>query len=85
MMDMPKRRCEVAIRIGADDVNAVCRALHEIEFMYATEGMGRESVSGGPDAGWIVVDNETPTQTHDQYFAEVDAWIAKHKAQKVEL
>lgn len=85
-MEQPKRRFEVAIKIGADNIDEICHALREIEFMYASRKKERlgagDTVSGGYGNGWICADRENPNQTHDQYFIEVDAWIAERKAVK---
>jgi len=73
------RRHEVAIRIGADTWEDICKSIQEILFSAETDGPGRNAVSGSPTSGWVFVDETNPKVTHDSYFAEVDAWIAERK------
>ncbi len=73
------RRHEVAIRIGGDTWDDIIRSIEAILFSAETEGPGRNSVSGGPGAGWVFVDEVNPSVTHDSYFEEVDAWIEQRK------
>lgn len=84
MTDAPRRRYEVAIRIGADEVKGIVEALHSLEFMYASEGMGHDAAHGGPDWGFTCVDSEDPNQTHEAYFAHVERWIAERRAEKAD-
>jgi len=77
-----KRRHEVAIRIGADTWEDVCKSLQQILFSAEADGPGRNAVSGSPSNGWVFVDETNPSVTHDSYFAEVDAWIEERKQEK---
>lgn len=69
---IPRRRVEVDIHIGADDWEAVRRALSSIAFDLARKESGEAHMtSGAPDSGYTLRATDDPSVTHDSYFAEV--------------
>lgn len=80
MVEMPERKHTVAIKIGADSWDDVLAALKSIEYEFYSKGPGRNIISGGCSFSYIAVDDENPAQTHEQYFEEVDAWLAERRA-----
>lgn len=81
MSEKPERRHVVGIKISADSWDDVLAALKSIDYEFYSKGPGRNIISGGCSFSYIAVDNENPAQTHEQYFQEVDAWLAEHRGQ----
>lgn len=70
-----QRHHEVAIRIGGDTWKDVIASLRHLEYVFETEGPGRNLTSGGYGSGMIAVDVINEEVTHDSYFEEIEAWI----------
>jgi len=75
----PRRRVEVEIKIGADSIADLVRALEQISF--DVDRGSRSVVSGGPNAGWHYRVDEDQTITHASYFEAVDIYLGRKKSQ----
>jgi hypothetical protein len=74
----PRRRVEMEIQSGADNIAELVRALEQISF--DVDRGTRCVVSGGPCAGWhFKVDEDDPI-THDSYFAAVDVHLRRQNS-----
>lgn len=80
-MNYPHRAHEFICKIGADTkedlVAELFRFAHMIERDEITAG-----VSGAPSAGSIYAWRHDPEQTHESYFAELDAALERERAAK---
>jgi len=38
--------------------------------------------SGGYSSGYVVVDKENPSTTHDDYFEYLDKWLEENRKEK---
>lgn len=74
----PRRRVEMEIQIGADNIAELVRALDQISF--DVDRGTRCVVSGGPCAGWHFKVEEDDSITHDSYFAAVDVHLRRQNA-----
>ena len=72
--EAPKRACRLTLELQADSRSELVRALRtmasRIERSELTCG-----VSGGPDSGAIYELIEDDGPSHDEYFAQVQAWL----------
>ena len=75
----PRRRFVLEAKIGADDLDALKRALDEI-VRRLDEGLPMRCITGGYDSGWHVEVSEDPTMTHDGYVEALNAYVAKERA-----
>lgn len=71
----PRRRLEAVIRIGADDIHELVRAIDQISFD-VDRGTVR-CVSGGPSSGWFIEITEDESVTHDSYFKALNAYLKR--------
>lgn len=71
----PRRRIEMEIQVGADNIAELVRALEQISF--DVDRGTRCVVSGGPCAGWNFKVDEDDSITHDSYFAAVDVHLCR--------
>ena len=74
----PRRRVEMEIQIGADNIAELVRALEQISF--DVDRGTRCVVSGGPCAGWHFKVDEDDSITHDSYFAAVDVHLRRQNS-----
>lgn len=80
--DLPRRAVQFRVDVGADDLRALSSTLFNLSNRIAAGELSSHSVSGGYDAGyehWMTV-AEQPT--HDEYVAQLNAWL---KARKTEV
>lgn len=82
MTDHPERRCELAIKIGADDPQYILTLLRDILYNFDRSLGPHNMISGGYGGNYIVVYHDNPAMSHEAYFEEVDAWIAKHQGER---
>lgn len=75
----PERRHEVRITIGADTWDDVIAALRHIEFIFHSNGPGRNLTSGGYSSSITAVDKTNEDVTHDSYFEQVEKWLEARK------
>lgn len=75
--EAPKRAIEVVLKISADDEAALSNALYQESIDIDREGL-REHMVCGSDSS-LVASVTRRDVTHDQYFAEVDAWLAENR------
>lgn len=75
----PRRAVRLTMEVDADTradlASYLINMAHKIERGLVTRG-----VSGSPSSGAIYELLEDPTQTHDAYFAQVRAYLAKKDA-----
>lgn len=73
----PERAVKVVITLGADDHKAALRSLDNYVRMAEREYEGKafSTTSGGYDTGYDVRVTERPEQTHDNYVAELNAYL----------
>jgi hypothetical protein len=77
MSDSPKRAVQFRIEIGADNMAALADTLLNLSIQADRGKLSTHSVSGGYDSGyehWLTV-AEHPT--HDEYVAQLNAWLAE--------
>lgn len=78
-MKRPHRRLEVKLNLNADDYEAILSTLRQILFdLDGLEGRGYSSVSGGPDASYILDIQFDPEVTHESYFEALNLYL-KHE------
>jgi hypothetical protein len=79
MRNKPERHIEVGIRIGADNRDAMLKALRHIIFELEHSG-GEHVVSGGSDVGYSinVAERTNEGTTHDIYFQMIDEWLEEN-------
>ena len=72
----PHRAHELAVRIGADTAKDLAWSLRR-----RADGVERGELtrgcSGGPSCGWTYAYRHDPAMTHEQYFADVDVYLAR--------
>lgn len=85
MTDKPQRRYEVEIRIGADDLISLKRAVNSIEFDLERreEDTPIDMVSGGVDFGYSVSAKIDTSITHDSWYINLRDYLAARKAAEV--
>lgn len=81
-MGKPERRHVVGIKLQADTWRDVVGHLYDIARYLEEMGPGRELISGGYSAGYIVIDKENPTTSHDDYFKKLDKFLEKNREGK---
>jgi hypothetical protein len=74
MSDLPKRRHELTLTIGADTFDDLVMALEHVT--RELDDTGNNSVTGGPSWGGHWEHLVRPEQTHDRYFEQIEAWKA---------
>jgi hypothetical protein len=72
----PERAHSLIVSIGADTVDDLCYALNSLS-QDARRGALTRGCSGGPSCGWTYSYRHKPEQTHDNYFREIDEWLAR--------
>jgi hypothetical protein len=78
--DVPKRAVQFRVDIGADNMRALSSALFNLSNQIAAGQLSSHSVSGGYDSGyehWLSVSDRP---THDEYVAQLDAWLEARKS-----
>ena len=75
MSSAPNRACILKIEIQADTRAEMVRALETIATSIDRGEMSR-GCSGGPSSGWIHEYTEAEHPTHDEYVAELRAYLA---------
>jgi hypothetical protein len=75
--EVPKRRYEITVRVGADDWDSAMMLLRDFCEHIPEHGEKCSLVSGGPTAGGSVMIEHRPEVTHDRYFAQVEEWKKK--------
>lgn len=85
MTDKPKRRYEVDIHIGADDLKSLKHAIDNISFDLERreEDAPINMVSGGVDTGYSVNAAVDTSITHDSWYISLEAYLAAMKAEEV--
>jgi hypothetical protein len=78
----PRRRFELTLRVGGDDWPAVLSLLGELLDHLEERGAAADCVTGGPDHGGFVKVEESPEQTHEKYFSDIEALRAAEKASR---
>ena len=78
--DAPVRAHSLILKAGGDSAEELARELESLAFRLRTEGL-TVGCGGGPSASSIYSYRVAPTQTHELYFRQVDAWLAA-KAQE---
>jgi hypothetical protein len=82
MIEAPERAHVLIAKFGADSAE---RLASELRFM--ADAIEREQLttgcSGSPSAGAIYSYKIRPEQTHDAYFAQVEAWLEQQKSSPV--
>lgn len=79
----PRRAHQLAVQVGADTVEDLAWSLRRL-----AEGVERGELtrgcSGGPSCGWTYEYRHDPEMTHERYFAEVDAYLARDTDRNLE-
>lgn len=86
MSQVPERHVVVEIKLGSDSIRDAINALDQIAF-WLTEieddienGSGRrESVTGGPGAGYTVTVRANPGVTQDSYHLALKEYLAEKR------
>lgn len=73
---IPHRRFTAEIRVSADSLEDLQRAL--LELSHAP----KDSTMGGPTMGYTCKLSEDPEMTHEKYFAEVEAYLGAREVAK---
>lgn len=83
-MEKPRRRYQMQLTLGADDLRSLLGALHSIEFDLSTEpeDTPRNIVSGGYDSGFVLDLTIDPTITHESWAEYLDKYLAFQKEEK---
>ena len=76
----PHRAVELNITIGADDDDALVRALQSLINKIRVGDLSTKSVAGGAEFGWEYTVARDPAMTNERYFAAVDAYLAARQA-----
>jgi hypothetical protein len=74
--DAPKRAVRLTLELQADTRSAMVSALYSIADRVDRGELSR-GCTGGPDSGWVYDYVETESPTHDEYFAQVRAWLKR--------
>lgn len=77
MSESPKRAVQFRIEIGADSLEALAATLMNLSLSADRHQLSTHSVSGGYDSGyehWLTV-SDGPT--HDEYVAQLNAWLVE--------
>ena len=88
-MEAPKRSFEMVIEIGADTLQDVANTLRSIEFdVYESIEKGfsgkHVSTSGSSSSGYNFSLIRTETNSHDEYFEKLEAWLEERRKEKAE-
>lgn len=75
MSDLPKRRHELTLTIGADTFDDLVMALEHVT--RELDDTGNNSVTGGPSWGGYWTHVVRPEQTHARYFEQIEALKAE--------
>lgn len=76
----PQRRWMLELNIQADEWPWIVRELERLAPHIVEHGPICNSVSGSPDAGSSVHIVESPDQTHEKYFQELDSYLERVRA-----
>src|SRR5581483_7940282 len=71
----PKRRYELTLTLGADDLKEIDHGLNEIARQIIYEH-SRNSTSGGCGVGWHFEIVEHPEMTHEHYVTALHEYLA---------
>lgn len=80
----PQRCFTLTIKVGGDTWEGIAGALDDIFDYCRHEGPKLNRVLGGPDLGFTVYCEHRPEQTHDKYFADIEAWKEQRNEQALE-
>lgn len=84
-MGKPRRKIIITAKIEADDWNSVKAAFRHFETEIAMYGeLPKSSVSGGYSSGWILVSDVDGNMTHDQWAADLNAWLEAQETPRAE-
>ncbi len=75
----PRRAHELILQIGADTREGLTAALSQMIFEIET-GQLTAGVSGGPSHGSVYAYRHDPAMTHDEYFRQLEAMLARERA-----
>ena len=75
----PHRAHTLALEIGADTLDDLAYALKAIR-EDVLRGQLSVGCSGSPSVGWTHNYHHDPEMTHERYFADIDAWLARPEA-----
>jgi len=82
MNQAPVRAVRLTLRIEADTRNDLVSALMNFATQVDREEV-TTGVSGGSNSGWVYELLVDPTQTHEAYFQQLDAYLeGKNNAKK---
>ncbi len=76
MNDKPKRRLELILRLGADDMDTIISTFKQL--MFDLDQIGERdyhSISGAPDAGYILDIAFSPNVDHEGYLTANEAYL----------
>lgn len=82
-MEAPKRRYQMELKLGADDLKALRSAINSILFDLDRypEDTPYESVSGGYDSGYSIKINVDTTITHESWEKVLNEYLEeKHRS-----
>lgn len=86
-MNAPKRPYEMVLTIGADSLESMAGALrnitHEV-YVMAERGHNNphNTTSGGVDSGYTYSLTRTDTADHEEYFKQIEAYLAGLEVEK---
>ena len=84
-MESPKRAVEVTLRISGDSDEDILHALKEIQtdmVLRHDPPVITPGISAGYSASWFTEVSRHPEQTHDKWYAELQACVAEIDAAK---
>lgn len=78
----PKRRLNMTMEVGADDLGSLATELHLLadRLLYEEREEIPNLVSGGPRCGYVLALSCDPEQNHERYFAQVQEWLEAKRA-----
>lgn len=88
MSDAPKRKYQLTLTLGGDDIQDIVHGLEQISFDLMREAnddieaVGYHSISGGYSSGWIVDVSVDPAMNHDEYMRLLKEHVAQEKEAK---
>lgn len=76
---LPKRAYTLDLSLTADSVDALIGQLNGIIFHLRNEDVVTTNIiSGGYDSGYVLDIIVDPTQSHDKFMQDLDAWIKRN-------
>lgn len=81
----PERKIVFAAKIGADSMDDLIHELNQIVFeltAYQKNQTSNLTASGGYGSGGTWAFKINPSQTHDNYFIEINKWLEEHRGKE---